>query len=831
MKRRYLSAIILLVLLLGTGSYILVRSSKNAARAAPRPRPAAQSGGITTRVSVASDGTQGNGDSYWTSISADGRYVAFLSWASNLVPGDTNGSKDIFVHDRQTGQTTRVSVASDGTQGDWDSDRPSISADGRYVAFESVATNLVPDDTNGRYDIFVHDRQTGQTTRVSVASDGTQGDGRSRDASISADGRYVAFESVATNLVPDDTNGSTDVFVHDGETGQTTRVSVASDGTQGDGGSEAFSISADGRYVAFLSWASNLVPGDTNTTGDIFVHDRETGQTTRVSVASDGTEGDGHSGYPSISADGRYVAFESYATNLVPDDTNANDDIFVHDRETGQTTRVSVASDGTQGNAPSYDASNSADGRYVAFESWATNLVLTDTNATSDIFVHDRETGQTTRVSVASDGTQGNAPSYWPCNSADGRYVAFYSWASNLVPGDTNSRTDVFVHDRGAGGADTDEDGLLDTWEQDGIDVNDDGTVDLDLPAIGADPMHKDIFLEVDYMQHHRPYEAALQDVINAFANAPVSNPDGVDGINLHVIVDEEIAHQDVINVWADFDTIKDARFGTSAERSSPNWDNIESARRLVFRYCLFAHQYNPYPSSSGIAELPGNDFIVSLGAPGWGTDATGHNVGTRDEQAATFMHELGHTLGLRHGGGDDMNCKPNYLSVMSYSRQFRDIVLGRPLDYSRGELPLLVENNLDEWLGVQGSASALTVYGPPRDVDSDGDLDYPIASAFGPIDWDADGFMEGESVAGSNVHVNINYLGFWGCNDPDDTQTLTGYDDWANLLYNFRATANYADGVHVTVADEEITIEVVEEIREIADFHKVYLPLILRNH
>jgi len=230
--------------------------------------------GNTIRVSVASDGTQSNHDSYNPSISADGRFVAFESEATNLVSGDTNNFRDIFVHDRQTGQTTRVSVASDGTQANGHSFDPSISADGRYVAFISLASNLVSGDTNDHQDIFVHDRQTGQTTRVSVASDGTQANDHSFDPSISADGRYVAFISFASNLVGGDTEPpilpsttslpnnpasqgrgvSSQVFVHDRQTGATTLVSVAIDGSEGNGHSEEVSISADGRYVAFRSW-------------------------------------------------------------------------------------------------------------------------------------------------------------------------------------------------------------------------------------------------------------------------------------------------------------------------------------------------------------------------------------------------------------------------------------------------------------------------------------------------------------------------------------------------------------------------------------------------
>jgi Tol biopolymer transport system component len=410
--------------------------------------PAEVATGTTTRVSVASDGTQGNSGSAWSAISADGRYVAFDSSASNLVPGDTNGVPDIFVHDQQTGQTSRVSVASDETQGNSESSAPSISADGRYVAFYSSASNLVPGDTNGAPDIFVHDRQTGQTTVVSVASDGTQGNGVSYRPSISGDGRYVAFHSVASNLVPSDTNYAQDVFVHDRQTGQTSRVSVASDGTQGNSHSSWPSISAGGRYVAFHSWASNLVPDDTNGEADVFVHDRQTGQTSRVSVASDGTQGNTLSERPSISGDGRYVAFHSVASNLVPGDTNDAQDVFVHDRQAGQTTVVSIASDGTQGNGDSRYPSISADGRYVAFESHASNLVPGDSNGVRDIFVHDRQTGQTTVVSVASGGTQGNSNSWEPFISADGRYVAFGSDANNLVPGDSNGVADVFVHER-----------------------------------------------------------------------------------------------------------------------------------------------------------------------------------------------------------------------------------------------------------------------------------------------------------------------------------------------------------------------------------------------
>ncbi|MEK7611792.1 MAG: hypothetical protein AAB407_00365, partial [Patescibacteria group bacterium] len=410
----------------------------------------------TTRVSVDSNGIEADWHSSLPSISADGRYVAFESIATNLVPGDTNFDMDIFVNDQQTGKTTRVSVDSQGNQGlgiqgvDI-SENPSISADGRYVVFGSYDINLVPGDTNLAVDIFVHDQQTEKTTRVSVSSNGSQGNSSSEEPSISGDGRYVAFWSSASNLVPGDTNGKWDVFLHDQQTGETTRVSVDSQGNEANGHSFGkTSISADGRYIAFQSSASNLVPNDTNGLGDVFVHDCQTGETTRLSIDSNGNQGNNSSSSSSssISANGKYVAFSSSASNLVPNDTNGATDTFVHNRETGGTTRVSIDSNGNQGNSFSNFPSMSADGRYVAFTSNTSNLISNDTNGKLDVFVHDRQTGGTTRVSVDSNGNQGNNASYSSSISADSRYVAFISEAFNLVPNDTNGSSDVFVHSR-----------------------------------------------------------------------------------------------------------------------------------------------------------------------------------------------------------------------------------------------------------------------------------------------------------------------------------------------------------------------------------------------
>ena len=404
----------------------------------------------TFTLRVASGDTEADSISRSPSISSDGRYIAFESSASNLVPGDTNGDGDVFVYDRQTGTVDRVSIASDGTEADDISRSPSISSDGRYVAFESDASNLVQGDTNDSDDVFVYDRQANAIERVSVTSDGSEANGESGSPSISSNGRYVAFRSWASNLVPGDTNGEPDVFVYDRQVDEIERVSVAYDGTEADGSNYSPSISSDGRYVAFSSWASNLVPGLSRTAiTEIFVYDRHTDGIELVSVAFDGSPGNWNSHKPSISPDGRYVVFSSDASDLVQGDNNSTTDIFVYDRNNETTERVSIATDGSETIQPSYSPSISSDGQHIAFESWAGNIIRGDTNGKSDIFVYHRETDTIERVSVASDGSEANGNSLRPSISSDGRYVAFESYASNLVPGDTNSIKDVFIAEIG----------------------------------------------------------------------------------------------------------------------------------------------------------------------------------------------------------------------------------------------------------------------------------------------------------------------------------------------------------------------------------------------
>lgn len=404
---------------------------------------------VTELASIDSGGLQGDAGSTFSALSADGRIVAFASRASNLVAADTNGADDVFVRDRLTGTTERVSVGPGGAEANGMSVAPAISGDGQVVAFVSSATNLVAGDTNGRLDVFVHDRATGLTSRVSVDTGGLEAASDSLSPSLSFDGSRVVFASSSADLVPFDTNGTFDVFLRDRALGLTTRVSVDSSGLETNGASLAPRISADGLVIAFHSSASNLVGSDVNFATDVFVHDLASGITERASVDSLGVPGNFQSTAASLSSDGRFVAFDSDSTNLVPGDMNFRTDVFVRDRLNGDTQRVSVASDGTEADGQSGfvdPPAISADGRFVAFASGAMNLVPGDGNNFVDIFLHDRATAETTRISVADDGTEGNAPAaHWPSLSADGSVVLFASLATNLVPGDANGFQDVFV--------------------------------------------------------------------------------------------------------------------------------------------------------------------------------------------------------------------------------------------------------------------------------------------------------------------------------------------------------------------------------------------------
>jgi Tol biopolymer transport system component len=410
----------------------------------------------TDVVSVAVGGGQPDGGTAldYVSISGDGRYVAFPSNATNLVAGGTSGTQ-VFVRDRQTAVTELVSVSTGGGSANGLCRCPRISADGRFVVFSSNASNLVAGDINGFTDVFVRDRLAGTTVQANVDGAAVPADLGQEAAlyshTISPDGRYVAFQSPATNLVPGDTNGVLDDFVKDMQTGAIERVSVATGGVQANGSSTGRTlVSADGRYAVVTSSASNLVAGDANGTGDVFLRDRQSDTTQFVSISTTSTLGNGLSIGSSMTPDGRYVVFHSLASNLVSGDTNGTWDVFLRDRQSGTTERVGVSSCGSEGNNISFShQAITDDGRYVAFSSSANNIVPDDTNGSRDVFLKDRQSGVTTRASLSSGGAQGSAGGATvspPALSADGLHIAFSS-DSSFVPGFVGNMT--YVRTRG----------------------------------------------------------------------------------------------------------------------------------------------------------------------------------------------------------------------------------------------------------------------------------------------------------------------------------------------------------------------------------------------
>jgi len=401
------------------------------------------------RASTSTGDAEANEDSEDSALSADGRYLVFSSYASNLVANDTNNGKDIFLRDMHTGVVTRISTNVAGDQGSVGgyADDPIISSDGRFVVFQSSFNNLVADDTNSQADIFVKDLITGEVVRANTDADGNETIFSTFGTAMSADGRYVAFVTRADDLVDQPVDGENHVFVKDLETGEVKLGSTTSAGELGNSFSLAPLLSGDGRYLAFVSVADNLVAGDSNGEADVFVKDLKTGRLTRASTTSSGGEATGGLSTPvAISGDGRKVVFISAADNLVADDTNGMDDVFIKDLVSGKVVRVNTDASGAEANSFSSGGSISADGRFVAFHSLADNLVEGDTNGERDVFVKDLSTGEVTRVSTQSNGDEAaGGDSQWVSISADGRFVVFASEATDLVAGDSNGYTDIFA--------------------------------------------------------------------------------------------------------------------------------------------------------------------------------------------------------------------------------------------------------------------------------------------------------------------------------------------------------------------------------------------------
>ncbi len=410
---------------------------------------------------TAGDTASGNGASLNPVVSSNGQFVAFVSEASNLVTNDNNRARDVFWRDRVAGTTRLVSRTPAGASGNADSDAPVISPDGRYVAFHSRASNLVANDNNADYDVFVWDAHDDSVTLVSRTPAGGSGAGASYSPQFSASGRVVSFASTAADLVPNDSNGTADAFARDLDANVTYLASINTNGFSGNGSAGVPVLSANGRYVAFLSRANDLVTNDFNSLNDVFVHDLQTRTTKLVSVNVAGTgAGNRLSFDPVISADGRYIAFSSQATNLVTlPDTNDFPDVFVRDMQLGVTKLVSVNRSGTAagGNGgvstvlpASFTPFLSADGTKVLFASLAADLVANDTNGKQDVYLRDHINDTTTLVSINRYGTgAGNAASGLGAYSmsADLRYVAFFSEASDVGTADTNGKTDVFLRD------------------------------------------------------------------------------------------------------------------------------------------------------------------------------------------------------------------------------------------------------------------------------------------------------------------------------------------------------------------------------------------------
>ena len=403
------------------------------------------------RMSTDATGTAGNGWCRKPSLSGDGDWIAFESGSSDLVPGDTNGLVDVFVRQVSTGLIERVSVGFGGIEANAECVHASISYGGRYVTFESEASNLDPGvgDTAGFRDVFRHDRVTGTTRYVSVTTSGGLPNSNSgtgglwRGSDISGSGRFVVFSSSGTNVVTPDTNFSSDIFLRDMNLGTTTRVNVGAGG-QANGNSQNPVISADATHVAYMSSANNLVPGITNGgTLDIYRVNLTTLTPVRVSLATDGSEPDLGCFEPDISDNGNAVAFQSFATTLVPGDTNGEADVFLRDVSAGTTERVSLTWDGQQIPSWSKAPSVSPDGMHVAFVS-NSNAVIAGGSGIQGVYLRDRAAATTTRWSESATGAIGFAGSDTPHVGAGGLSVAFAS-LSVLEPNDVNNMNDIYL--------------------------------------------------------------------------------------------------------------------------------------------------------------------------------------------------------------------------------------------------------------------------------------------------------------------------------------------------------------------------------------------------
>lgn len=421
-----------------------------ASKASTTAASAASSATGISLASVTSTGSLGNARSedVWQSITANGRYVVINSRATNMVPGVTDHKAHLYVRDLKTGKIALADVSDSGAVGNGDSFGGTISADGRYVAFTSAAANLVPHDTAKYFDVFVRDLVAKKTYRISTAWNGQNGNAMSFRAEISGNGQYVAFTSLATNLLPGLTSHGSIAYVYDMATKKLADASVNSSGVQANSDAQAPTISHNGRYVGYSSRATNLSPGATDGRWNVYVRDMVRHVTILASAGASNVHSSAElpitaqgSLGSTLSPDGRYIAFGAWIQKPTGPDLG----LFMHDMATGKTERVDVSSSGTPADGMTFFlCSISSGGRYLAFASQATNLVPAKTNGTWNIYIRDLKSGSTRLISVGVGGAVSNGESAYPAISADGSTVVFISAASNLVPGGTGGQMNVF---------------------------------------------------------------------------------------------------------------------------------------------------------------------------------------------------------------------------------------------------------------------------------------------------------------------------------------------------------------------------------------------------
>ena len=789
---------------------------------------------------AAAPGNAGSAINSTRALSDFGRWCAFASAASDLVPGDSNNAWDVFVRDRSTGQTVRVSVTSAGVQANGDSGwggaalnlgGVAISDSGRFVVFPSDANNLAAGKTSAHTDIFVHDRDADfdgvfdepgaiSTTRVSTAFGGGDPNGPSWSPDIDALGTRVSFVSSATDLVASDGNTHADVFVTDLGAGTTVRVQA---GATPDGPSLAPLFA--GPSLVFSSDATNLVAGDTNAATDVFAYSLTGGTVGRLTVDAAGGDPNGPSRATDAGLTGRYIVIESGACDLLDlacaADGNGVDDIYLLDRdgdgdwvfdEPGDlvVTRVSEPASGTDADGPSRGASVSWDGLFVAFLSDATNLAGADSDGSSpNVFLKDLTTQSVGLVGVLPAGGRAVDTGSTVSLSREGGTIAFTD--TNAAPNQALLRDTQTL--------DTDGDSLLDSWEIIGIDANMDGQIDLRLPP-RVDAWIQDVIVEVDAMQGMLPAARTLQLIESTFGQQDTRN------VQLTLIVDETnlplatwSANVNPITWPVEFGPFKAAWFGTAAERASPNWPNIRQAKLWAHRYCVFAEQ-NVSNTIAGMAELPGNDMFLTLGGiwTFWGANPA--------VQLGVFLHELGHNLNLDHGGGPGITnpaqraieYKPNYYSVMNPSFTTPQVGfasswpgnLSESTFFAANSFPpiFIDESFLFEADGLGGFAGRVSPVGPPP---------MRLANQTGGVDWDRDGVC---CTVLPGVQADANFLAP-GMGGPSPNESLFGHNDYANIQVQIGRTGSFGASAHgTTLPSDEYTYQDFQTLNSVGDFH-----------